>query len=276
MQHTTSQEMLKRRFIIALIAMLITFVSICAATFAWYIFHVSKHTTNVHMAAGSSISLQISNQENGTYSSSAVLDSFVGELNPVSTDRIANGFQKVYGFTNGSENQPMLVANLFGVSDSTDYYKTNLYLKANGGNMDVYLADIGYEDSDTAKPISTAIRLGLVVDGQEFIYAINTAEAPQREYNSQKGEEGYVLDSTQTDGSVVLFTPMDSSTFCNMDSVTGRIHLTDTSAKLFTATEKPVHVEIYIWLEGCDSDCTNELVRTTLKNLSISFAGVTQ
>ena len=33
-------------------------------------------------------------------------------------------------------------------------------------------------------------------------------------------------------------------------------------------------VDVYLWLEGCDPDCTNELCGMTLSNLSILFAGV--
>ena len=35
-----------------------------------------------------------------------------------------------------------------------------------------------------------------------------------------------------------------------------------------------VEIEIYIWLEGCDEDCTVNLCSQTLKNLALSFAGV--
>ena len=36
---------------------------------------------------------------------------------------------------------------------------------------------------------------------------------------------------------------------------------------------KPVKVDVYIWLEGCDEDCVGNLNRTTLKELALSFAG---
>lgn len=35
-----------------------------------------------------------------------------------------------------------------------------------------------------------------------------------------------------------------------------------------------VEIELYIWLEGCDEDCTSNLCRQTLRNLAVSFAGV--
>jgi hypothetical protein len=279
---------LKRRFVLALLALLVALLAALAATFAWYIYNTNAHTTNVHMAAGASSSLQISNQPDGAYGSAAVLDAFVGTLNPVSTDRIAGGFQKVFGFTNGSENQSKLVANLFGAGEATDYYQTTLYLRTNGENMAVYLSDIGYEDSDPENPISTAIRVGLVpYDAQgnaigEYIFAINTADNPQGEYNTATGREGYVLDSTRTDGTTVEFTPYTSANFCAVDKETGAVTISESSVPLFTlqgndgefgtATE----VEVYIWLEGCDKDCTSNLCNTTLRNVSLSFAGLGQ
>jgi hypothetical protein len=280
---------LKRRFVTALIALLVALVAALSATFAWYIYHTNAHTTNVHMAAGAGASLQISNTYESGYSSATLLDAFTGQLNPVSTDRITGGFQKVYGFTNGSENQSNLVANLFGASESSDYYETSLYLRTNGEGVQVYLSGIGYEDDDSDNPISTAIRVGIVThepgpDGvvdSEYIFAINTADNPQAEYNTATGQEGYVLDSSKTDGTTVPFTPYTSENFCDYDQENGAVSLKEQSVPLFELEGTSegdygtaVRVDIYIWLEGCDKDCTMNLCNATLKNLSISFAGV--
>ena len=90
---------LRRRFTAAMVALLLTFLAVSSATYAWYIYNTSRHTTNVRMAAGAGVNLQISNSYSGTYGSAAVLDSFAGQLVPVSTNRISGGFQKVLGFT---------------------------------------------------------------------------------------------------------------------------------------------------------------------------------
>ncbi|MGN0322237.1 MAG: hypothetical protein ACI4DZ_03870 [Oliverpabstia sp.] len=218
-----SSKILKRNFAFALFALLIAFLAIAAATFAWYIYNTSAHTTKVHMAAGASASLQISNDYGGEYGSATVMDKFEGMLNPVSTDKIANGFQKVYGFTNGSENQPTLVASLFGSVDASDYYKTSLYIRTNDGELKVYLSNIGYEDDDSQNPISTAIRIGIVPHESgkdqpvigEYIFEINSERNPEAQYNTQHGEDGHVLDSTKTDGTTVLFTRLlNSDNFC--------------------------------------------------------------
>ena len=285
-----SSKILKRNFALALLALLIALLAMAAATFAWYIYNTNAHTTNVHMAAGASAALQISNRYDGEYGSAAVMDEFKGTLNPVSTDKISNGFQKVFGFTDGSENQPALVASLFGEVDTSDYYKTSLYIRTNGEKLKVYLSNIGYEDDDPDRPISTAIRIGIVPHeaGQdksaigEYIFEINNAKNPEAEYNTQHGQEGDVLDSTKTDGTTVKFTPYNSDNFCIYNADEGTASLKENSVALCTVEGKdggywePVQIDIYIWLEGCDEDCTNNLCARTLKNLALSFAGFAQ
>lgn len=286
------KKKLKQRFAVALVALLIAFGAATASTFAWYIYNTSNHTTEVQMAAGSSSSLKISNQYDGTFGFSTVLDSFVGSLNPVSTDKIANGFQKVIGFTDGSDTQPRLVANLFGPSVTSDYYKTSLFLATDGSARTVYLSDIGYEDSDELNPISAAIRVGFCVHKpgkdqpveKEYIFAINqTKHIENPEYNTYYGTEGHVLDSTKMDGSTVLFTPLDADHYCTYDNKTGKVTLKEKSVPFCKVESgqqgklgERVQIDVYIWLEGCDSDCTKDLASKTLRNLALNFVGVEQ
>lgn len=279
---------LKRRFLTALLAMTVTLFAVLTATFAWYIYNTGAHTTKVHMAAGTNTSLEISNTYETGYSSSARLESFVGTLNPVSTNSIAGGFQKVFGFTNGKENQPKLVASLFGPGDTSDYYKTTLYIRAKGSSLDVYLSGITYEDSDEKNPISTAIRVGFQIHqpgkdkpvANEYIFEISDKKNPEAEYNTATGQQGYVLDSAKTDGTTLPFTPYTSAAFCDYNAKTGVVTIKDGALKLFTVggakdggAGTPVQVDIYIWLEGCDADCTRNLCSMTLRNLALSFAG---
>lgn len=288
-ESTTNTRRLRTRLTSAMLALLIAFVAVAAATYAWYIYNTSRHTTKVKMAAGTGINLQISNTYNDGYSSAAVLNSFTGRLTPVSTNRISGGFQKAEEFVRGTKDQPELVAGIFSKGDEKDYYHTKMYLRTNGGPTDVYLSGIGYTDSDSSAPISTAIRVGLVVHepgkdqppAGEYIFAINSASNPEAQYNTQKGQAGEVLDSSKKDGSTVSFTPLTSAAYCNYDKNTGEVTLNGGSQKLFTlqGTGKqkpgtPVEVELYIWLEGCDPDCTSNLCEQTLQNLAVSFAGI--
>ena len=284
-----SSKNLKKTFTTALLVLLIALLSVVVATFAWYVYNTNAHTTNVHMVAGAGVSLQISDKYEGPYGSAAVLDEFIGSLNPVSTDNVLNGFQKVMGFTDGSENQSILLANLFGESRDSDYYMTTLYFRTNGLPQNVYVSDVSFEDSDPYNPISSAIRVAFVAHqpGQnmpadpdrQYIFAISDAKNPEKQYNTYTGMEGYVLDSTRTDGTTLPFTPYTSANYCAYDKETGVTTLNSDSVALCRLEGgqggefgTPVQMDVYIWLEGCDEDCIINLNNTTLKNLALSFA----
>lgn len=286
-EHNAKQ--LKTRLTSSMIAVFLLIFASLAATYAWYIYNTSRHTTNVKMAAGTGVNLQISNTYDGDYSSATVLAKFPGQLVPVSTNRISGGFQKVTLFKNGGEGQAPLVTDTFTGGQTSDYYHTKLFLRTTGGTTDIYLSDIGYEDSDEENPISSAIRVGLVVhqpgENQqpeaEYIFAISDKKNPQAQYNTDDGEEGHVLDSTRTDGTTVPFTPYTSDAYCNYNKSTGEVTLKQNSQKICTVSGdgegkagRSVEVEVYIWLEGCDEDCTSNLSGTTLQNLALSFAGI--
>ena len=282
---------LRSRFKISLLAMLIAFIAVVSATYAWYIYNTSRHTTDVRMAAGAGANLQISNSYSGEYGSAAVLESFNGQLEPVSTNKVTAGFQKATSFIVGQGGPADLLAAGFDDSEARDYYHTSMYLRTNGNDTDIYLADIGFEDSDEKVPISSAIRVGLVVHkpGQnmpvssEYIFAISDKKNPEARYNTATGKEGYVLDGVKKDGATVPFSPYTSDAYCIYDKNTGVVKLKKTSEKLCTITGDghgkpgtPVQIEVYIWLEGCDEDCTVNLCGETLKKLAVSFAGIVQ
>ena len=296
-ENTVEAKRLKRKFTGALLALLITFLAVASATYAWYIYNTSQHTTNVRMAAGAGVNLQISNAYNGVYGSSAVLESFSGQLVPtrrssdlpVSTNKISAGFQKVTEFASGYQTKTGLAASIFGNGEQNDYYHTSLFLRTTGGTLDIYLSDIGFEDSDEASPISSAIRLGLVVHkvgehqapDNEYIFSISDKKNPEAEYNTATGQEGYVLDASRKDGTTVPFTPYTSDEYCIYNKETGAVKRKDDSLRLCTisgaddgSVGESVEIELYIWLEGCDEDCTSNLCRQTLRNLAVSFAGV--
>ena len=198
-------------------------------------------------------------------------------------------FQKVTEFASGYQTKTGLAASIFGSGEQNDYYHTSLFLRTTGGTLDIYMSDIGFEDSDEASPISSAIRLGLVVHkagehqalDNEYIFAISDKKNPEAEYNTATGQEGYVLDALRKDGTTVPFKPYTSDEYCIYNKETGAVKRKDGSLKICTisgaadgSVGESVEIELYIWLEGCDEDCTSNLCRQTLRNLAVSFAGV--
>ena len=270
---------LRRSVFIAALTVTAALLSVTAATFAWYVYNTSARTTQVKMAAGSSVSLQISSTPEGPYSSSAVMQTFTGRLVPVSTDRIAGGFQKVEEFD--QEETRMVASKFLSGVETVDYYKTSLYLKTTAPDLDIYLSDISFEDASAENPISTALRLGIVVDGREFIFQLNPDPNPNADDNAARQPEGgYVLDSSKTDGSTLPFTPLGRANLCSYNREDGVVTVSPNSVKLCTIRGgdhgeygTPQKLDIYLWLEGCDEDCTLNLVASTLSNLALGFAG---
>lgn len=168
------------------------------------------------------------------------MEEFTGKLVPVSTDSILGGFQRVTGFetatTSGGASR--LIANAFGSGvPSVHYYKTSLFLRSRSKDLNIYLANIGFEDDSTEDPISTAMRLGLVVQGKEYIFEINQAHNPGADDNAAKEPEGgYVLLHDREDGSTVPFTPLNADNFCIYDNTTGTVTI---EARLHPAVPRP-------------------------------------
>lgn len=285
--YAEERRKLNKQIAKSLLLFLLAVVVSGVATFAWYIYNTSRFTTDVDMAAGAGKSLFIANEYDGEYGSAIQLKAMMGRLTPVSTDRITGGFQKVKEFEKRGNDRTSFFAKTFERSTLSDYYKTTLYLRSNFDDTDVYISDIGYSDSDENNPISSAIRVGFVVHkpGQnqapdsEFIFEISSKSNPQAHYNTATGQDGYVLDSSRTDGTTVAFKQLNSSNFCNYNSATGETSLKPGSTKLTTLQGRegggmgtPVQVDVYVWLEGCDKDCTFNLTNTYLENMAISFA----
>lgn len=288
MDEAHDSRTLRKRFKRMLATLIVALLAAVMVTYAWYIYNANRHVTDVKMAAGTGVTFLISNEYNGEYKSNAGL-SFQGLLDPVSTDNIENGFQKVTGFTGGSTQQSLL-ASFFGPAQSSDYYETSLYLATSSLATDVYLSDIRFDDTDTQNPISTALRVGLLVHqpGQnqpvasQYVFELSQDRNPEANYNTATGQQGYVLDSTKTDGSTVPFTNLLSAVnYCNYDEESGEVTLKPASQKLCTLPaaangadhSTPVQVDVYVWLEGCDEDCTNNLCGTNLDSLALHFAG---
>ena len=105
---------LQKQFNRMLATLLVALAAAGAVTYAWYIYNANRHITDVKMAAGTGVTFLISNEYDGEYKTNAGL-SFAGLLDPVSTDNVLNGFQKVTGFTGGTT-QDSLFANMFGAA----------------------------------------------------------------------------------------------------------------------------------------------------------------
>ena len=74
-----------------------------------------------------------------------------------------------------------------------------------------------------------------------------------------------MLDSGRSDGATVHLDQLTSANFCDYNEDTVIVSLKEATTKICSlpAAAKganrstPVRVDVYVWLEGCDPDCTN-------------------
>ena len=82
-----------------------------------------------------------------------------------------------------------------------------------------------------------------------------------------------MLDASRKDGTTVPFTPYTSDEYCIYNKETGAVKRKDDHCGFVRyqvlddgSVGESVEIELYIWLEGCDEDCTSNLCRQTLRN----------
>lgn len=270
----------------ATLGVIVALLAITTSTFAWYFYNVNGHITKVKMAAGSGTSIQIANAYEGPYASSVLMDDFTDYLDPVSTDNIQRGFQKVTGF---EESGGTIWARYFSTAETVDYCVRTLYLKANASSdVDVYISDIQGVNRDNNNPLSSAIRVGFVVYNpgenadvnNEYIFAIDDIVNPEGQFNTFNSsnldiDRNIVLDSTKSDGSIVYFDPLDRDNYVEYDPDTMAVTLKEESQVICTlmGDGTPTRVDVYFWLEGCDRDCYGNLAGQSLDKMALSFTG---
>lgn len=270
---------LRKQFNRMLATLLVALAAAGAVTYAWYIYNANRHITDVKMAAGTGVTFLISNEYDGEYKTNAGL-SFTGLLDPVSTDNVLNGFQKVTGFTGGTT-QDSLFASMFGAAEHSDYYKTSLYLATNSAATDVYLSGIDFTEQDPANPISTALRVGLVTyaSGQgdtvtgQYVFEVSGEHNPQARYNTLDGKDAgeseqnhLVLDSTRSDGATVHFDQLTSANFCDYNEDTGVVSLKEATTKICSlpaAAEAPIAARPCAWMCTCGWKAATPTAPTT-------------
>lgn len=122
----------------------------------------------------------------------------------------------------------------------------------------------------------------------QYVFEVSGEHNPQARYNTLDGKDAgeneqnhLVLDSSSSDGTTVHFDQLTSANFCDYNEDTGIVSLKEATTKICSlpaaakgaSRSTPVRVDVYVWLEGCDPDCTNNLAATSLQSLALRFAG---
>ncbi|MBQ8592155.1 MAG: hypothetical protein IJ485_05365 [Lachnospiraceae bacterium] len=273
----------------ALVMTLVMVAMMSTATYAWFTLSSSPTVTGMEMVAASTGGLVVSDQANGVYYNAMELPQ--ANWNQVDAETLlrlvpvspkGEGFAlPVYtdGTVTGLENTVMTGENLKGNVAVYEYY-----IKSEAGVADVGII-VGDPEQGTASEVNAAnqalskgtfvrqktdstdtaladatgaIRMGLVVSEVD---GTNPSSLIIYEPNNNVSYDG-------TGSSAASTYNYDDVTFpiavtSNEDGViTGGTKGTTggtTSEKLFEVGEDPKKVTMYIWLEGTDADCIDQI-----------------
>lgn len=252
-------------------------VAVGGATYAWFNF---QPFTNVEpmssVVSGGEVALLISADREAEFGFECVLPVSSGSVNPLSTADLDSFYTAV------SQNRQG-ITNVYKNADDrveSDTLHGVFYLQSLDDNCDVYFyqPDMSF---GTDMQMLAALRLGMRITTSEGtqsrIFRLdemgNTSGADGRQTTDQAN---VVVSGIGSDGSPVYETDPSLSMadfFAIPASGTDDRPAAGRQALCRIGAEEIVTVEYWLYLEGCDENCTNE-VQNREAGIQLSFAGV--
>jgi hypothetical protein len=278
-QPTGMQKELRRTRFLILFWVLIAAVAVTAATYAWFTF--SPYTNVEPMSSTVSdgeVSLLISNSESGTFDVSCALtpQSDPDTLKPLSTADLDRFYEAT------AQDQSGISLLYQEVTDQLDQYVIHgtVYLQSKNGSCDVYLYQSGLDFGSDAQALAS-LRLGLKLTTQSgtstYLFKLdnmgNTASASA---TRTVLTQGTVVSSVSADGtaSYVSDPSTDLNDYFAVENGSDDQKPTAGTTRLgVLLTDEIASAEYWLYLEGCDDNCINEVQNREL-SLQLAFAGV--
>lgn len=247
----------------AFVMLCVTIAMMSTATFAWFTMTDSPTVQGLKMTAATTGGLELSLDKN-TWNSTITVDSATKELSPVSPIGSTDKFGSPV-YTSGT------VTNVNEITDTTNELKKyvavyDYYIRAvgasasspvnvgllggNGNGSNPTGSFIARNGANSAtQPAANAIRVGFKIEGNWIIYEPN---ADQNTGGTKAGNSYTVPTSTLKQAADGNF----------MDSYgNGNISKTIFSLK----DTEPHAIKMYVWIEGTDDQCVNEIQTDELK-----------
>lgn len=299
---------LKKQLMAAIAMVVVAAIALTSSTYAWFVNNnkVSAKTSSVQAAAAGA-NLMIVNGKSATGGkTTAEVTGLSSRLSPISTEdftnwynatgwsenasSLANGYTKVeLGTTNigldGSgyatfKDASGATLNAYSMATYTAYTSdgtTNLYVN----NIAVTTAD-----TDKATGVLNAMRVGVKVDKQMFIYApVVEAENTSQVAGNDNGLTSAGLHCVKTVSTTGTLTTPNASATLTTDlpyyAAASGTNGSYTAGKTALATvgKAGVQIEVYMWLEGTDYQCVVNTADGTTDDsnytVQIDFVGVT-
>jgi len=227
-----------------ILVLILLIVLLLASTYAWFINNSSVTVKGITANVQGGGNIQISKNEDEDYGISISPMSRTQTLTPVSTTLDGLKGPTFFAVTNrnkSGENPKITIAN----ADAANYYTTTFYLKS---SMDTTAQLAGITGLTSNTDLEKAIRVGLVVGEESFIFASHNAQ--YYGINNSIPETEVSIEDPRiigTSDSTTAITP-------SVCSSANPVDICDLSAN------DPIAVTMYLWLEGQDEGCIDASV----------------
>lgn len=270
----------KNKFFQTIMVVIMGVFFLTTATYAWFSLTNAPKVNNLVLKAGTAGNLLISNEKTTGFSDNISLE-LDGEccLRPLTTINGKTFYRPVYassGMVESISPNPISENDLNTMINKVEtkggwLIKKTFYIKAT-------VKDLSTVDVRLMAPIQTretgtvisnvsknshgaeAVRVSFTYDNTTAILEPNADVITDASNASQVALTGWKNMSVIKQGANYKFS-----------NDNGRTYTSDVSAKLFDIpTNKPVEVTMYIWLEGADRDCVNEIMGNSI-NVELRF-----
>lgn len=270
---------LRKSLVMAIVGMIFFLISVTGVTYAWFTISGRAHTNVTPM--GGTVSdgdtlLLISTAESGPFERECDLV-FAGDaqaLKPVSTANLEDFYrvtmQNKEGIAVAYENADDRV--------DTDTLHGTVYLKCEGAPCNVYFNREELQLGSDAQALA-AMRLGLKITSHEgtqtFVMKLDDLGGTSvAEAKTTVPTAGTVVSGISGSGVASYVSDPAANVSDYMAQAAGNEEYTAGAEKLLSLdADETATVEYWLYLEGCDEQCVNE-VQNIDSDIRLSFAGV--
>ena len=272
--------MKKRSFAIwiSVIWVIIAFLAIGGVTYAWFTFNPSTNVEPVSSTiSDGEISLLISTDPNqGFFTSCSLPQSVSGDLEPVSTANLERFYSA------NLQDRDGISVGFRECTDEIDKITIHgiIYLKSLKDQCAVYFNKSGMDFGNDPQMLA-ALRLGMKVTSAEgtstYVFSLNDAGNVAGATSTRTTAESNVVVASLLENGTPYYVGDPARNLSDFYAVTGAAKLPTAGRQMLCTiqAEEIVTVEYWLYLEGCDENCIND-VQEKEAVIQLSFAGVTK
>jgi len=271
MTNTKKKSKNKMKLLSAVGMLTVSAAMLVSSTFAWFSMNKNVTATSMQVEARAEYGVLISNAADGSYdNTAATVKTTAAQLYPGSTSDLATWLHSTSTKTDTANTQQTYTAGTAWTAntDATtrgNYIVHDFYLTSSNPNGPVSFTSLDIKSitatvgaNAPSQDLSKALRVGVMIAGDETSGDQNTyIYAPVTGHDSTNSIQPSTGAYTST-GRITV-TPIAATT---QTATT----ITTLPAK---GTNSPVHVQVFIWFEGEDTNCISDNIAASLEDIDV-------